>query len=74
MIWAGIAVIVAFYVACIIATLIHCLPADQQLPSADPSKWAERAAKNHCQAPEINVAMIQGVFSAATDLYGEAEL
>lgn len=69
MAWAGIFVIVIFYVVSLIFLLVQCIPVDQELPGLDPMKWEERASNNRCGRRSIDVSAAQGIFGAATDLY-----
>lgn len=69
MAWAGIIVIVIFYVVSLIFLLVQCVPVDQELPGLDPMKWEERASNNRCGRRSIDVSAAQGIFGAVTDLY-----
>lgn len=69
MAWAGIFVIVIFYVVSLIFLLVQCIPVDQELPGLDPMKWEERASNNRCGRRSIDVSAAQGIFGAVTDLY-----
>lgn len=71
MIWAGMALIVTFYAACIIATLVNCIPLDQLVPGSNPEEWMEAFENDRCSKPELLITLIQGFFSAITDLYGK---
>lgn len=66
--WAGIVVIVLFYLISIIVLLVNCVPMDQQVPGKDPTKWADKE-NNRCGQPNLDLSAAQGVFSAVTDLY-----
>jgi hypothetical protein len=69
MAWAGIILIVIFYVVSLIFLLVQCVPVDQELPGLDPMKWEERASNNRCGRRSIDVSAAQGIFGAVTDLY-----
>ncbi|KAG8157018.1 hypothetical protein KVR01_013008 [Diaporthe batatas] len=69
MAWAGVVVIVIFYVVSLIFLLIQCIPVDKGLPGVDPMKWEERASNNRCGRRSIDVSAAQGIFGAAADLY-----
>ncbi|KAG6365791.1 hypothetical protein INS49_007402 [Diaporthe citri] len=69
MAWAGIVIIVLFYVVSIIYLLVQCVPVDQELPGLDPTEWEERARNNRCGRRSIDVSAAQGLVGAVTDLY-----
>jgi hypothetical protein len=69
MAWAGIIIILIFYIVSLIYLLVQCVPVDQELPGLDPMKWEERARNNHCGRRSIDVSAAQGIFGAVTDLY-----
>lgn len=69
MIWFGIAFIVAFYVSCIIANMVDCIPVNQLLPGLEPAEWIEASERDHCSKPELTLTLVQGVISMLTDFY-----
>lgn len=70
MIWFGIAFIVAFYISCIIANMVDCIPVNQLLPGLEPAEWIEASKRDRCSKPELTLTLIQGVISMLTDFYG----
>ncbi|KUI61111.1 hypothetical protein VP1G_08288 [Cytospora mali] len=69
MVWAGIVIIVLFYVISTTLILVDCSPISQQVPSLEPTKWAEQASNSHCAHPGFDVLASQGIFSPITDFY-----
>lgn len=74
MIWFGIVFIVAFYVSCIIANVVDCIPVSQLLPGLEPAEWIEASTRDHCSKPELTLTLIQGIISMLTDFYGNISL
>lgn len=70
MIWLGIALIVAFYVSCIIANVVVCTPLSQLLPGLEPAEWTKTSTNLHCSKADLALALVQGIISMLTDFYG----
>ena len=63
MIWGGVAVIVVFYVCCIIVNTVLCVP------HSGDGGWLSEKSQARCSQPELNLSVTQGVFSAVSDFY-----
>lgn len=63
MIWGGVAVIVVFYVCCIIVNTVLCVP------HSGDGGWLSEKSEARCSQPELNLSVTQGVFSAVSDFY-----
>ncbi|OCL10074.1 hypothetical protein AOQ84DRAFT_290010, partial [Glonium stellatum] len=63
MIWAGIVVIIVFYVCCIIVNTALCVP------HSGDGGWLSAKSQSRCSQPELNLSVTQGVFSAVSDFY-----
>lgn len=64
MIKIGIAVIIPFYAACMVATLVLCLPRP-----GDEGGWLSLQQRARCDTPQIIVGKTQSVFNAISDIY-----
>ncbi|KJZ70896.1 hypothetical protein HIM_09722 [Hirsutella minnesotensis 3608] len=64
MIRVGIALIVPFYLASMIATLALCLPRPQ-----DGGSWLSPEQRGRCETPQITIGKVQSVFNAVSDIY-----
>jgi len=61
-IWACIAILVSFYVGCIVGGLIFCLPR----PS-DAGGWMSTTSHARCGQPQIDISITQSIFGAVSD-------
>lgn len=64
MIWGGIVLCVLFYTACVVVSLVQCVPVSNSLPTS-----GHFGEKDTCGQPQLNLSAGQGVFSAVTDFY-----
>ncbi len=62
MILRGVVVIVLFYLACIIALTVLCIPRGGE-------GWLSPSSMTRCEQPELDLTSVQGVFNTATDIY-----
>ncbi|KAI0544538.1 hypothetical protein F4679DRAFT_591313 [Xylaria curta] len=62
LIWIGVALVLVFYITTIIVLLVNCLP-------SSGVTWVESVRYSTCPIVHVNIALSQGVFGLAIDLY-----
>lgn len=69
MIWAGITIIVTFYILAIIINIRFCVPISMTTPVPDEDEWARKLKASTCSQPVYNLNAAIGVFGVVSDLY-----
>jgi hypothetical protein len=63
LVYAGIVVVVLFYVSSLASALALCLP------RAGQGGWTSPATLLRCEKPMQNLSSVQGIFNAISDFY-----